>query len=145
MSTPPQTPDEARRRDLARATGRARAGVDLAEHATGHAAGQIVLALAEGGHEHPDLGIDRLRELAGESYRLSGQSVVLRSRYLELEAAAKVARDADDTASIDQALGDLAELYDDAMAIHAAAEEVRRRLPRIYGDPMNLDPGWPSA
>lgn len=145
MTTPPQTPNEARRRDLARATGRARGGLDNAEHATGHAARQIVLALAEGGHEHPDLGIDCLREFAAESERLSGQAVRLYSRFQALDRAAKAAADADDASAIDQALVDLGELYDDAMAIHAAAEEVRRRLPRIYGDPQRLDRDWPGV
>jgi hypothetical protein len=124
MTTPPQNPDEIGRHDLARATGRARGGVDNAEGATRHAARQIVLALAQGGHEHPDLGID--------------------SRYQELEAAAKVTGDADDEPAIGRLLVDLGELHDDAMKIHAAAEAVRRGLPRVYGDPLNLARDWPT-
>lgn len=164
MTRPPQTPAEirqatndeadrlgreaaarhARHLELASATGRARGGFDNAEGATRHAARQIVLAVAQGGHEHPDLGIDRLRELAAESEGLSGGSVRLYSRYRELEVAAKVAAESDDELAISRLLVDLGELYDDAMEIHAAAEVVRRGLPRIYGDPLRLDRDWPS-
>ena len=132
------------RREVAGATGAARAGVDVAEHGTGHTARQIVYAIAQGAAADPDLR-SLLRELAIESERLSGDAVRLHSRYIEAERAAAAAAESGDRDALVEARGPLEVVHVDGVQLHDAAAAVRRRLPRAYGDPLAIDPDWPTA
>lgn len=121
--------------------GRARGWVDNAQGATGHTARQIVYALSRGPADDPDL-LELLRELAGESERLSGDAVRLHSRYLAAERTAKAAVDPNVVA---QAIPALQAVQDAGVELHDRAVAVRRRLPRAFGDPLGLDRDWPTS
>lgn len=132
------------RRELGGVTGAARAGVDVAQSGTAHTARQIVYALAKGAAYDPDLAA-LLVELATESERLSGEAVRLHSLLLEHERPAKAASAAEDIEGMARAVDHLSAVHADGMALHSEAVELRRRLPREYGDPLNLDTSWPTT
>lgn len=135
---------DATRAEVAGATGAARGGVDVAQSSTAHTARQIVYAIAQGAAEHPGLR-ELLRELATESERLSGNAVRVHSRYLEAERAASAAIDSQDRNALVEVRGTLEAVHADGIELHAAAVSLRRRLPRVYGDPLEIDPDWPTS
>ena len=129
------------RLEVASATGAARAGVDVARHGTSHLARQITYALAHGAAETPDTRA-LLRTLATESERLSGGATLILGRLSEAERLSKDAAERDELVD---AVRRFNAIHADGLALRVEADAVRRRLPRAYGDPLNLDTSWPAS